>query len=85
MDTTQNKKTTDWNQKVRRKVKMPYIHVTLTKEEKTKIRNRWNNTFIVKVFGKTVVYQHLVYKLNQLRKPQGDGFQTSELLKPLSP
>ncbi|XVF09486.1 hypothetical protein REPUB_Repub07fG0097200 [Reevesia pubescens] len=50
------------------------LSATLTKEEKKKIRAKWNRTLIVKVFGKTVGYQHLLFKLNQLWKPQGKLF-----------
>ncbi|XVE93161.1 hypothetical protein REPUB_Repub01dG0166500 [Reevesia pubescens] len=50
------------------------IDITLTKEEKKQIQNRWSSTLIVNVFGKTIGYQHLVYKLKQLWKPQGKLF-----------
>ncbi|KAH1081043.1 hypothetical protein J1N35_020804 [Gossypium stocksii] len=38
------------------------ICIKLTKVEKLRIKKKWSNTLIVKVFGKSVGFQHLSYK-----------------------
>ena len=43
--------------------------VKLTKETKTRIRAPWSKALIVKVFGRTVGFNYLTFKLNTLWKP----------------
>ena len=43
--------------------------VKLSKETKSRIRAPWSKALIVKVFGRTVGFSHLTFKLNALWKP----------------
>ena len=43
--------------------------VKLSKETKDRIRAPWSKALIVKVFGRTVGYSYLTFKLNALWKP----------------
>ena len=43
--------------------------VKLSKETKTCIRAPWSKALIVKVFGRTVGFSYLTFKLNALWKP----------------
>ena len=43
--------------------------VNLSKETKTRIRAPWSKALIVKVFGRTVGFNYLTFKLNTLWKP----------------
>ena len=45
------------------------VDVKLSKETKSRIRAPWTKALIVKVYGKTVGYSYLAFKINTLRKP----------------
>lgn len=40
-----------------------------SKDEKRRIRLKWDKTLIIKVFGETSGYQYLLFKINPLWKP----------------
>ncbi|XP_019152395.1 PREDICTED: uncharacterized protein LOC109149188 [Ipomoea nil] len=44
--------------------------VKLTKEEKRRMRRRWENTLIIKVLGKTVGYNYLLRRLRTIWNPK---------------
>lgn len=43
--------------------------VILSKETKSRIRAPWSKALTVKVFGRTVGYNYLAFKINALWKP----------------
>ena len=45
------------------------VEVKLSKETKSRIRAPWSKVLIVKVFGRSVGYNYLTFKLNDLWKP----------------
>ena len=45
------------------------VNVKLSKETKARIRAQWTKALIVKVYGKSVGYSYLTFKLNALWKP----------------
>ena len=45
------------------------VDVKLSKETKSRIRAPWTKALIVKVYGKTVGYSYLTFKINTLWKP----------------
>lgn len=45
------------------------VDVHLSKETKARMRAPWAKALIVKVFGRTVGYKYLTFKINTLRKP----------------
>ena len=45
------------------------VEVKLTKETKNRIRAPWAKALIVKVFGRTVGYNYLTFKINAMWKP----------------
>uniref|UniRef100_A0A7N2MUV0 CCHC-type domain-containing protein n=1 Tax=Quercus lobata TaxID=97700 RepID=A0A7N2MUV0_QUELO len=45
------------------------VEVKLSKETKSRIRAPWSKALIVKVFGRSVGYNYLTFKLNDLWKP----------------
>lgn len=44
--------------------------MTLTKEEKRRLRKPWKHTLIVKVWGRQVGYAHLLRRITMLWKPK---------------
>ncbi|XP_065632808.1 uncharacterized protein LOC112027336 [Quercus suber] len=45
------------------------VDITLSRETMVRIREPWSKVLIVKVFGRTIGYNYLTYKLNALWKP----------------
>ena len=45
------------------------VEVTLSKETKERIRAPWSKALIVKVYGRTVGYNYLTFKINALWNP----------------
>ena len=45
------------------------VEIKLSKETKSRIRKPWAKALIVKVFGKTVGFNYLTFKINALWKP----------------
>ena len=45
------------------------VEVKLSRETKARIKAPWSKALIVKVFGRTVGYSYLTFKLNALWKP----------------
>nr|POE88721.1 hypothetical protein CFP56_39220 [Quercus suber] len=45
------------------------VDVSLSKETMMRIREPWHKALIVKVFGRTVGYSYLTFKINELWKP----------------
>ena len=54
--------------------------VKLSKETKTRIRAPWSKALIVKVFGRTVGFNYLTFKLNTLWKPATRTVLTLEMI-----
>ena len=45
------------------------VDVNISKETMSHIRQPWSKALIVKVFGRTVGYNYLTFKINKLWKP----------------
>ena len=45
------------------------VNVNISKETMSRIRQPWSKVLIVKVFGRTVGYNYLTFKINELWKP----------------
>lgn len=48
-----------------------FASVSLTKEDKVRIRSQWTHALILKTFGRTVAYQFLSQRVRELWVPSG--------------
>ncbi|MBA0779716.1 hypothetical protein Gotri_003930 [Gossypium trilobum] len=60
------------NKPVLENIKDGIISITLSSDEKDRIRLKWDKILIIEAFGRTFGYQYLLFKLNQLWNLSGE-------------